>query len=79
MCEDRYATLEDCDALVICTEWNEFHQIDLERVGDLMRDRVIFDGRNLYPTTRLREAGFDYHSVGRASTTSRTEAVRAVS
>ncbi|MFO7800552.1 MAG: UDP-glucose/GDP-mannose dehydrogenase family protein [Rhodohalobacter sp.] len=64
---DRDAVLKDVDALVICTEWNEFRRPDLENFVTLMKEPVIFDGRNLYDLERTKEAGLTYISVGRPS------------
>jgi UDPglucose 6-dehydrogenase len=60
-----YDAVEGADALVICTEWREFRSPDFERIKTLMRQPVIFDGRNLYEPQRMRERGFAYTSVGR--------------
>lgn len=60
-----YAALEGADALVIATEWNEFRRPDYERMGKMMRERVIFDGRNLYTPKVMKSHGFKYFSVGR--------------
>jgi UDPglucose 6-dehydrogenase len=62
-----YAALEGADGLVIATEWREFHHPDLERMAALMRQRVIFDGRNLYTAKVLAAQGFRYFSIGRPS------------
>ncbi len=59
--------LGDIDALVICTEWNEFRRPTIDRFQDHMRKAVIFDGRNLYDLERARKAGITYISVGRPS------------
>ena len=61
-----YNALEQADGLVICTEWREFHRPDYERMGELMRRKVIFDGRNLYTPKTMADRGFRYFSVGRA-------------
>lgn len=53
------------DACLIATEWPEIAEMDLKRWRDAMRHPVIFDGRNLFDPQRMKEAGFDYHSVGR--------------
>ena len=53
------------DALVVVTEWNEFKNLDLARIHDLMRQPVIIDGRNIYDPERVREFGFHYRGVGR--------------
>lgn len=65
MCPDPYAALEGADALVLLTEWNEFRGLDLGRVRDLMRGRVIVDLRNVFDPDRVAELGFAYVSVGR--------------
>ena len=53
------------DALAIMTEWKQFVHPDFDEMRRLMRRPVIFDGRNLYDTCRMREAGFTYYSIGR--------------
>lgn len=65
--EDRDSVIEDVDALIICTEWNEFRRPDLERFKKVMKSAVVFDGRNLYDLKRAKEAGLTYISVGRPS------------
>ncbi len=56
---------KDAEALLILTEWEEFKQLDLAAIRQAMRYPIIVDGRNLYSLTGMREAGFQYHSVGR--------------
>ena len=63
---DMYDTLENADALVVSTDWDDFKSPDFRRIGSLMRSRVIFDGRNLYRRQHLGNMGFYYYSVGRA-------------
>jgi UDPglucose 6-dehydrogenase len=65
--EHRYDALKDADALVIVTEWQEFRTPDYEKMKALLKQPVIFDGRNLYKLETMEELGFDYHSVGRKS------------
>ncbi len=60
-----YAALEGADGLVITTEWNEFRRPDYGRMGELMREKVIFDGRNLYTPKIMKDNGFRYFSIGR--------------
>ncbi len=60
-----YDALENADGLVVVTEWNEFRRPDYDRMGQLMKEKVIFDGRNLYTPKVLAEHGFCYFSVGR--------------
>jgi UDPglucose 6-dehydrogenase len=64
--DEMYAALEGADALVISTDWDEFKSPDFARMKAMMRSPVIFDGRNLYRTSTMREHGFTYYSVGRA-------------
>jgi len=63
--DDRDSVIEGVDALVICTEWNEFRRPSLDRLSSVMKSPVIFDGRNLYDLKRASEAGLTYISVGR--------------
>lgn len=63
--EDRDSVLDGIDALIICTEWNEFRRPDFENFKKRMNEPVIFDGRNLYSLERAEEAGLTYYSVGR--------------
>lgn len=65
--DDRDSVIEHVDALVICTEWNEFRRPDMTRFVKVMKAPVIFDGRNLYDLKRAEEAGITYLSVGRPS------------
>ena len=62
-----YASIEGADGLVICTEWREFHRPDFKRMAGHMRERVVFDGRNLYTPKALASHGFRYFSIGRPS------------
>ena len=57
--------LEDSDALVVVTEWNEFRNPNFETISTILRDKVIFDGRNIYDPERMREYGFTYYGIGR--------------
>ncbi|HYD47467.1 MAG TPA: UDP-glucose/GDP-mannose dehydrogenase family protein, partial [Terriglobales bacterium] len=63
--QHNYDALQDADALLILTEWNEFRRPDFERVRKLMKRPVIFDGRNIYEPSQMRSLGFVYHSIGR--------------
>lgn len=65
--ETQYECLQDADGLVIATEWNEFRTPDFLKIVKLMKNKVIFDGRNLFDTDAIRELGFYYESVGRAT------------
>lgn len=63
--EDLYETLEGADALVICTEWNQFRQPEFDRVREMLSQPLIFDGRNLFDPAVMRARGFEYFCVGR--------------
>ena len=54
----------EADALVLVTEWNEFKQLDLERLGQPMKRKVLFDGRRVYDRSKAERAGFEYFTIG---------------
>jgi UDPglucose 6-dehydrogenase len=62
----NYDALEGADCLAIVTEWNEFRRPDFARMASLMRERVVFDGRNLFTPEQMRQHGFAYYSIGRS-------------
>ena len=64
--ESQYAALKNADALIIATEWNEFRTPDFSKIAATLKNKVIFDGRNLFDLAAIRELGFYYESVGRA-------------
>ena len=64
-CSHRDEVLEGADGLAIVTEWKHFINPDFDKVRHLMRQPVIFDGRNLYRSERMKKAGFTYYSIGR--------------
>ncbi|MEA1887204.1 MAG: UDP-glucose/GDP-mannose dehydrogenase family protein [Bacteroidota bacterium] len=63
--EDSYGALVDADALVLVTEWNEFRNPNWTVISKIMKNRLIFDGRNIYEREILEQAGFDYYGIGR--------------
>lgn len=65
MVQDPYELASSADALVVCTEWNEFKQLDLEQIKSAMNRPVIIDGRNIYDPVELAGFGFKYHGMGR--------------
>ena len=65
--DDPYKMAKGCDALIVVTEWNEFKQLDLEKVKSLLKSAVIFDGRNIYEPKTMKEMGFKYRSIGRGT------------
>lgn len=64
---NEYDALEDADALLICTEWGVFRNPDFDKISSLLKDKVIFDGRNLFDVTEMNDRGFYYTSIGRTS------------
>jgi UDPglucose 6-dehydrogenase len=64
-CENQYDVCDGADALLIATEWAVFRTPDFERVGKMLKTRIMFDGRNLYDLDRMEELDFHYCSVGR--------------
>ncbi|HEU4718530.1 MAG TPA: UDP-glucose/GDP-mannose dehydrogenase family protein [Bacteroidia bacterium] len=64
---DEYSVLQDADALVICTEWSLFRTPEFDKMKSLMKNNIIFDGRNLYSLGQMKEHGFGYISIGRAA------------
>ena len=65
--ENQYVALKNADALIIATEWNEFRTPDFLKIVSNLKNKVIFDGRNLFDVAAIRELGFHYESIGRAS------------
>ena len=63
--KDQYSTLEGADALLIVTEWSVFRTPDFDRIGNLLKQKVVFDGRNLYDLQKMIDCGFYYNSIGR--------------
>jgi len=68
MARGVYEVGDDADALILVTEWNEFRQIDLARLGQCMKQRILFDGRRIYNRQQVEEAGFEYFVIGAQST-----------
>ncbi len=67
--ENSYDTLAQADALIIATEWSQFRTPDFEKVGSLLKNKVIFDGRNVYSNDLMQKLGFHYESIGRNKVT----------
>lgn len=61
----QYDALKDADALIIATEWSEFRTPDFDKIVSLLKNKVIFDGRNLFDLKHMQDMGFYYVSVGR--------------
>ena len=67
-CDDVHECLEDSDAMIICTEWSEFYNIDINCISELMREAVIIDGRNIFDMNKLKEANIKaYYSIGKGN------------
>jgi UDPglucose 6-dehydrogenase len=64
-CTDAYQTAESADGLVVCTEWNEFRNLDLGRVKELMRGNVLVDAKNILDPRQAASLSFRYHGMGR--------------
>jgi UDPglucose 6-dehydrogenase len=60
-----YEALKDADALIIATEWSEFRTPDFDQIRELLNNKTVFDGRNLFATSEMKRLGFEYFSVGR--------------
>ncbi|MDE3185236.1 MAG: UDP-glucose/GDP-mannose dehydrogenase family protein [Bacteroidota bacterium] len=63
--DNQYDALKDADALIIATEWSEFRTPDFTKIKSLLKNDVIFDGRNLFELYQMEESGFHYESIGR--------------
>jgi UDPglucose 6-dehydrogenase len=66
-CKDAYDAATGCDAIILVTEWNEFRELDLSRLDQVMRSPVLVDCRNVYKPEHLKAQGFRYRSFGRGS------------
>ena len=65
-CSDAYDAASNADAIILVTEWNQFRNLELERLKGLLKHPVFIDLRNVYEPDRMRKSGFDYYSVGRS-------------
>lgn len=66
LCSDPYEAITGCDAVILMTEWNQFRNLDMERVKTLLRRPTFIDLRNVYDPHRMRELGLTYVGVGRS-------------
>ena len=62
--DSAYDAAENADAILILTEWKEFKEIDLIKLKSLIKNPIIFDGRNIFKHTKIENAGFEYHCIG---------------
>jgi len=65
LASDPYSMAKGCDALVVVTEWNEFKNLDLERIRSAMKTPILLDGRNIYDPAEMQSLGFTYRGIGR--------------
>jgi len=63
--DSPYSAATGADGVALITEWNEFKFLNLERLRSAMRRPVVFDGRNIWDSERMRRLGFEYDSIGR--------------
>ncbi|MCX7020030.1 MAG: UDP-glucose/GDP-mannose dehydrogenase family protein [Candidatus Sumerlaeota bacterium] len=64
-CRNAYEAAENSDLAVIVTDWNEFKQLNMEKLKEKMKNPIIFDGRNIYKPENMKKFGFEYYSIGR--------------
>jgi UDPglucose 6-dehydrogenase len=64
-CANAYAAATDAEALVVCTEWDEFRTLDLAKLHSVMAQPIVLDGRNVFDPKKMAESGFVYKSIGR--------------
>ena len=57
--------VREAEALILATEWKEFHRVDLAQARQLMQTPIVFDGRNFFDPEAMRQVGFQYYGVGR--------------
>ncbi len=72
MFDDPYTMADGCDAIIVNTEWNEFKQLNRRQLSQVMKQPVIFDGRNIYDPEEMAQLGFSYRGVGRGYNGTRT-------
>jgi UDPglucose 6-dehydrogenase len=63
--DNEYDALSGADAMLLITEWHQFRYPDFPRIKSLLKQALIFDGRNQYNPSQVRELGFTYYSIGR--------------
>jgi UDPglucose 6-dehydrogenase len=63
-CEDKYTALKDVDAVILVTEWKEFRSPDFIKMSNLMKEKVLIDGRNQFSQEQVNKHGFEYFQIG---------------
>ncbi len=71
-CKDIYDTAQNSDAIALVTEWNEFRLPEWERLALQVKDKVVFDGRNIYDDNQLKQFGFTYYCIGKETLSATT-------
>lgn len=66
-CKDVYEAAQDCDCIILMTEWNEFKEVDWQHVKNVMKQPVLLDGRNIYDQGKMKKMGFKYSGIGRGA------------
>ena len=66
-CDNKYQAVEDASAIILVTEWKEFRSPDFDEIGDLIKNKIIFDGRNQYHKEYLKNKGYEYYPIGNGS------------
>jgi UDPglucose 6-dehydrogenase len=72
-CDDAYAVCDGSNALVLMTEWNEFRELDMARIKELLKEPVVIDTRNIYEPGEMSKMGFRYVCVGRGRPASKND------
>lgn len=70
--DSQEQALQGADALVVCTEWQHFRAPNFKRMKSLLKEPLIFDGRNLYDPAQMASLGFSYYGIGRGDSLTRT-------
>ena len=73
LCDTQETALQGADALLVCTEWQQFRAPDFDLLRQTLKQAIIFDGRNLYDPARLRQRGFTYYAIGRGDSLTHQE------
>jgi UDPglucose 6-dehydrogenase len=67
-CKDPYETVQGAEAVLVLTDWNEFKQVDFQKLRLILKQPILIDGRNMYDPREMAEKGFAYHGMGRGET-----------
>ena len=65
LCNSPYEACEKSDAIIIATEWNEFRALDFKKIKETIKGKLIFDLRNIYNSSELKEMGFEHYGIGK--------------